>query len=92
MRSYNVVVFKLEFEMKTDIHPQYKSLNVHCSGCSTDWVIMSTLKKDSLDVEFCSNCHGAYTGKRKISSKGKVDKFNQKFGQFTTKIGKKKTN
>ena len=65
--------------MKNAIHPEISSINVECSGCNAKYVIQSTLKQNALNIEVCSNCHSAYTGKRKILSAGAIDKFKQKF-------------
>jgi len=66
--------------MKPDIHPEYKSINVHCS-CGNTFETKSTLSKD-LQVEVCSACHPFYTGKQKIvDTAGRVDKFRRKYGR-----------
>jgi large subunit ribosomal protein L31 len=45
----------------------------------------STLGKD-LNLDVCSACHPFYTGKQKeVSSGGRVDKFNKRFGGLTAK-------
>jgi large subunit ribosomal protein L31 len=65
--------------MKTDIHPNYKDINVTCS-CGATFATRSTLGKD-LHVEVCSACHPFYTGKQKIvDTAGRVEKFRQKYG------------
>jgi len=66
--------------MKPDIHPEYKSITVHCS-CGNTFETKSTLGKD-LQVEVCSACHPFYTGKQKIvDTAGRVDKFRRKYGR-----------
>ena len=41
------------------------------------------MEKEAFHVEVCSECHPFYTGKQKIvDSTGRVDKFNQKFGNM----------
>jgi len=72
------IFLKSEF-MKNAIHPQISTVKVECSGCNTKYDILSTLNQDTLNMEVCSNCHSAYTGKRKILSAGAIDKFKQKF-------------
>ncbi|MDO5686887.1 MAG: 50S ribosomal protein L31 [Neisseria sp.] len=68
--------------MKTDIHPEYHEVAVNCS-CGNKFTTRSTMKKDSFHIEVCSECHPFYTGKQKIvDSAGRVDKFNQKFGNM----------
>lgn len=64
--------------MKKDIHPQYKVTKVKCA-CGNEFEIKSTI--ETLNVETCNSCHSAYTGEsRNISSAGRVDKFNKKYG------------
>ena len=66
--------------MKNSIHPSYKSVTVTCS-CGSNFVTQSTLAKDTLHIEVCSECHPFYTGKQKImDTAGRVDKFTKKFG------------
>ena len=68
--------------MKTDIHPDYHDITVTCS-CGNTFTTRSSMEKDKLHVEVCSECHPFYTGKQKIvDSAGRVDKFNQKFGNM----------
>ncbi|MBF13584.1 MAG: 50S ribosomal protein L31 [Legionellales bacterium] len=69
--------------MKANIHPDYRAINVNCSGCSSEYTIMSTFKQDSINVEFCCHCHSAWTGKKTVSSKGKVEQFNTRYGGFS---------
>lgn len=65
--------------MKTDIHPNYKDLNVTCA-CGNTFVTRSTMNKD-LVLEVCDQCHPFYTGKQKIvDTAGRVDRFKQKYG------------
>ncbi len=66
--------------MKPEIHPEYKDVNVICS-CGNSFQTRSTLAKDELHVEVCSQCHPFYTGKQKIlDSAGQIDKFRKRFG------------
>ncbi len=65
--------------MKAEIHPKYKSISVTCT-CGNTFNTGSTLGKDSLQIEVCSECHPFYTGKQKIlDTSGRVDQFNKKF-------------
>ena len=69
-----------EAKMKPEIHPAYKDVNVTCS-CGNSFQTRSTLGKDELQVEVCSQCHPFYTGKQKIlDSAGQIDKFRKRFG------------
>jgi large subunit ribosomal protein L31 len=69
-----------ETEMKPEIHPEYKEVNVTCS-CGNSFQTRSTIAKDELQVEVCSQCHPFYTGKQKIlDSAGQIDKFRKRFG------------
>ena len=66
--------------MKPEIHPDYRDVNVTCS-CGNSFQTRSTLAKDELQVEVCSQCHPFYTGKQKIlDSAGQIDKFRKRFG------------
>ena len=68
--------------MKQDIHPNYHDVNVSCS-CGNKFVTKSAMAKTDFTNEVCSESHPFYTGKQKIvDSAGRVDKFNQKFGNI----------
>jgi large subunit ribosomal protein L31 len=65
--------------MKTEIHPKYQQVNVHCA-CGETWTTGST--KGELRVEICSKCHPFFTGKQKlIDSAGRVDRFQKKYAK-----------
>lgn len=65
--------------MNKEIQPKYEAVKVVCNGCGN--VIETRSTKDSINVETCSKCHPFYTGKqRAASAKGRIDKFNKKFG------------
>ncbi|MBE6022139.1 MAG: 50S ribosomal protein L31 [Cellulosilyticum sp.] len=65
--------------MKNDIQPKYEAVTVVCNGCGA--VIETRSTKESINIEVCSKCHPFYTGKqRAASAKGRIDKFNKKFG------------
>ena len=66
--------------MRSDIHPEYKDVSVTCS-CGNSFQTRSTLGKDELQVEVCSQCHPFYTGKQKIlDSAVQSDNFPKRFG------------
>ena len=66
--------------MKAGIHPDYKTVNVHCA-CGATWTTRST--KDELRLEICSSCHPFFTGKQKlIDSAGRVERFNRKYKDY----------
>ena len=68
--------------MKQNTHPNYQEVNVTCS-CGNQFVTQSTMGKDNFNIEVCSECHPFYTGKQKIvDTAGRVDKFNQKYGNM----------
>ena len=68
--------------MKQDIHPNYHDVYVSCS-CGNKFVTKTKKAKTDFTIEVCSECHPFYTGKQKIvDSAGRVDKFNQKFGNI----------
>ncbi len=65
--------------MNKEIQPKYEAVTVVCNGCGT--VIETRSTKETINVEVCSKCHPFYTGKqRAASAKGRIDKFNKKFG------------
>lgn len=65
--------------MNKEIQPKYEAVTVTCNGCGT--VIETRSTKETINVEVCSKCHPFYTGKqRAASAKGRIDKFNKKFG------------
>ncbi len=65
--------------MKTDIHPDYVTANVHCS-CGNTFVTRST--SPTLHVELCNECHPFYTGKHKlVDTGGRVERFERRYGR-----------
>ena len=65
--------------MKTEIHPQYHQVQVHCA-CGETWITGSTKKE--LRVEICSKCHPFFTGKQKlVDSAGRIDRFQQRYAK-----------
>lgn len=66
--------------MKANIHPNYHEITVTCS-CGNTFKTNSSMAKDKLGIEVCSECHPFYTGTQKImDSAGRIDKFRQKYG------------
>lgn len=64
--------------MREGIHPEYHQATVTCN-CGNTFVTGST-KKD-IHVEICSKCHSFYTGQQKTAAaRGRIDKFNRKYG------------
>lgn len=65
--------------MKTEIHPQYHQVQVHCA-CGETWTTGSTKKE--LRIEICSKCHPFFTGRQKlVDSAGRIDRFKQRFAK-----------
>jgi len=65
--------------MKSDIHPKYHEVKVVCS-CGNTFTTKSTVNKEILNIEICSQCHPFYTGKQKIvDTAGRVEKFQKKY-------------
>ncbi|MEJ2764522.1 50S ribosomal protein L31 [Photobacterium sp. MCCC 1A19761] len=70
--------------MKQGIHPEYTEVNAKCS-CGNAFVFKSTLGKD-INLDVCDKCHPFYTGKqRQVSTGGRIDKFNKRFGALSSK-------
>jgi large subunit ribosomal protein L31 len=69
--------------MKTEIHPQYHQVQVHCA-CGETFTTGSTKKE--LRVEICSKCHPFFTGKQKlVDSAGRIDRFQQRYAKKAPK-------
>ncbi len=69
--------------MKTEIHPQYHQVQVHCA-CGETWTTGSTKKE--LRVEICSKCHPFFTGRQKlVDSAGRIDRFTQRYAKKAAK-------
>ncbi|MCC2625088.1 MAG: ribosomal protein [Burkholderiales bacterium] len=65
--------------MKSSVHPAYQQVEVTCS-CGNKFTTQSTLAKNTLHIEVCSQCHPFYSGKQRlVDSAGRVDKFRQKY-------------
>jgi len=70
--------------MKPDIHPKYSDITATCS-CGNVIKTRSTVGED-IHLEVCSQCHPFYTGQQKmIDSAGRIDRFNRRFGNRSTK-------
>ena len=68
-----------EVQMKENIHPEYKEVNVRCS-CGNTFKIRTTAGHD-LSLDVCSKCHPFFTGKQKIvDTGGRVEAFKKRFG------------
>jgi large subunit ribosomal protein L31 len=71
--------------MKTDIHPNYVTAQVHCS-CGNTFETRST--SPDLHVELCNECHPFYTGKQKlVDTGGRVERFERRYGRRKGKKG-----
>jgi large subunit ribosomal protein L31 len=58
-------------------HPTLHLVDVRCSSCGATFSTRSTAQAFSIDV--CSNCHPAYTGrKRAVASGGRIERFNRR--------------
>ncbi len=66
--------------MKNEIHPKYNNVNVTCS-CGNKFTTRSTVSKEAMNIDICSECHPFYTGKQRVvDTAGRVDRFNKRFG------------
>lgn len=80
LRYHAGLFYRGSSAMKPEIHPKYKEIKVTCS-CGSVFTTRSTIDKDQLSLEVCSNCHPFYTGTQKImDTAGRVDRFRQKYG------------
>ena len=65
--------------MRTDIHPEYKTVQARCS-CGSTFETRST--GDSISVELCNMCHPFFTGKQRlVDSGGRVERFQRRYGE-----------
>ena len=75
--------------MKTDIHPKYQEVTVHCV-CGNTFKTRSTVPK--IELEICSNCHPFYTGKQKlVDTAGRVERFRRRYAKAEEKPSKEKS-
>lgn len=64
--------------MKTGIHPEVKTVKVHC-GCGSEFETLSTA--DEIRVDICSACHPYFTGEEKfVDTEGRVESFERRYG------------
>ncbi|CAH6659913.1 type B 50S ribosomal protein L31 [Pseudocitrobacter vendiensis] len=80
--------------MKTNIHPQYRTVVFHDTSANEYFKVGSTIKTDReielegetypyVTLEVSAKSHPFYTGKQKsFSSEGSAAKFRQRFGRF----------
>jgi large subunit ribosomal protein L31 len=63
--------------MKNAIHPELNTTTMTCSNCGTTFETRST--GSSIQVEVCSHCHPAYTGKERTVSRGsRIERFERR--------------
>jgi large subunit ribosomal protein L31 len=63
--------------MKNAIHPELNTATVTCSNCGTTFETRST--RSSIQVEVCSRCHPAYTGKERTVNRGsRIERFERR--------------
>ncbi len=68
--------------MKKDIHPDYHVITVTMTDGST-FQTRSTMNGESLNLDIDPLSHPAWTGgPQRLSDKGRVSKFKNKFGNF----------
>lgn len=81
--------------MKSDIHPEYRTVIFHDLASGTSFLTRSTVSSGKtmtwedgneypvIDVEISNESHPFYTGKQRImDSAGRVEKFNKRFKGF----------
>jgi large subunit ribosomal protein L31 len=63
--------------MKNAIHPELNATTVTCSNCGATFETRST--RASIQVEVCSQCHPAYTGRERAVSRGsRIERFERR--------------
>lgn len=71
--------------MQTDIHPKYEPVNFTCS-CGHQFTTGSTLNKNEMHLDICSECHPFFTGQQKlVDTAGRVERFRQKYAKKSAK-------
>ena len=73
--------------MKKDIHPDYHDITVVMTD-GTEYTTRSTMGKagDTLKLDIDPKSHSAWTGgTQKLLDKGRVSKYNKKFGDLRAK-------
>ena len=66
-------------DMQTDIHPTYRDVTFHCT-CGHQFKIKSTLDKEEVHLDICSECHPFFTGQQKmVDTAGRVERFRQRY-------------
>ncbi len=76
--------------MKKGIHPKYNDkIDVTCANCGAKFTFGAVV--DSINIEMCSKCHPAYTGKQTIvDTAGMVEKFKARQAQAKVAAKNKK--
>lgn len=82
--------------MKSNIHPEYRTVIFHDTSVDEYFLIGSTLQTDRsiewkdgkiypyFTIEVSSKSHPFYTGKQRVVQKeGRVANFNRRFAQFS---------
>ena len=71
--------------MQANIHPKYQDIKVTCS-CGNTFNTRSTLEKEQLHIDICSDCHPFFTGKQKmIDTAGRVERFRKRYANQNAK-------
>ncbi len=66
--------------MKKDIHPKMQNVSYKCASCSSEFVLKSTIKQNSVLLDVCSNCHPFISGNTTEQvAKGRSEKLSSKF-------------
>ncbi|MDC0611008.1 type B 50S ribosomal protein L31 [Vibrio sp.] len=85
--------------MKSNIHPEYRTVVFHDTSIGHYMLVGSTLKTDKTiewkdgktypyhAIEVSSESHPFYTGKQRVASKeGRIANFNRRFGNMGSKV------
>ena len=72
--------------MQKNIHPLYKTITAVCS-CGASFETRSTLNKEIMKLDVCSQCHPFFTGQSRVMDhEGRVEQFNKRYkGLFKRK-------
>lgn len=67
--------------MQPDIHPAYGLTQITCS-CGNKFTVGSTIG-DKLLIDVCNKCHPFYTGKKRETISGNIEKFNKRYQKIS---------
>ncbi len=75
--------------MAKDIQPALHANSFECVRCDSKYQLSTTIKKDKISIDVCSNCHPFYTGAEGTKAlRGRADKLSSQFDTGLANVGK----